>query len=245
MQRDQSNGKSRKPWDGVAGAPSGPKRSVEQFMEDLWTNRPSAIRAHPRRILTKTGLAGRIKMSKPAFNKYYASAGARWPFPGEDHLVYVVRAADGILLWLAPTVCDVLHCEREDVIGLTVSQAFRGGEDLAVTAPEISEIGRRLREHGEDELEYSTYLVRWDDGAHVPVSLMITYGEGFDVFFVDAMITGEIDLSYARSAQLPLKPDDLGQDMFNVDPSIVYTVRRGEPGSGKTGTFLEHLGYRS
>lgn len=216
-------------------------------MDDLWTKRPSAIRAHPRRALTKSGWAKRIALSVPTFNKYFASVGARWPFPAEDHLVYVVGSHGQVpvLLWLASTVCDALHCVREDVIGLPVSQALRGGEDLAVAEPELLEIGRRLRTGDIDEQEYSTYLVRRDDGAHVPVSLLITYGEGFDVFFVDAMITGEVDLSYARSTQLPLKPDDLGQDMFNVDSSIVYTLKRREPGSGKTGTFLEHLGYRT
>jgi hypothetical protein len=214
-------------------------------MDDLWTNRQSAIRAHPRRILTKTGLAGRVNMSKPAFNKYYASAGAQWPLPAEDHLVYVVDAHDGVLLWLAPSVCATLHCARDEVVGLTVGEAFRCGEDLAVTAPEIYELGHRLREEGEDVLEYSTHLVRWDDHARVPVLLLITYGAGFDVFFVNGMITGEVDLSYAQPAQLRLKQEDLGQDMFNVDPSIVYTLRRGDPGSGKTGTFLEQLGYKS
>lgn len=234
QQGDRSDGRSkRKPWDGLAGAPSGPKRPLEEFMDDLWNKRASAIQANSRRTLTKKDLAVSMTMSKPNFNKYYADVGARWPFPSRDHLVYVVGAHDGVLRWLSPSVETTLRCKREDVVGLTVSKALRGGEDLAVTAPEIFEIGRRLVEEGEDEQEYSTYLVRWDDRAHIPVLLLITYGTGFDVFFVDAMITGEVDMSYAQPVQA----------MFNVDPAFVYTLKRTDGGHGNTYHDLENLTY--
>jgi hypothetical protein len=214
-------------------------------MDDLWSKRPSAITAHPSRKLTKIHLARRVGLSKPAFNKYYRDVGARWPFPTEDHLVYLVGAHDGVLRYASPSLRTTLHLP-EDAVGFRIGKALRGGEELAATAPEVLDIGRRLRDGGEDELEYSTYLVRWDDHARVPVSMLITYGLGFDVFFVDAMISGEVDLSYAQPEQLRLKQEDLGEDMFNVEPSVVYTVRRTlEPGSGKTGTFLELLGYKS
>jgi hypothetical protein len=103
-----------------------------------------------------------------------------------------------------------------------VAEVVCGGQDLRETRPEIYDIGRRLYEANDGLVEhYAMPLIRHDDHALVHAELAITYGAGFDVFFVDAVTTGVIEAD-PFSIQLPLRSDD--ELVFNVDPSIVYKV---------------------
>jgi hypothetical protein len=223
----------RKPWHGAAGAPKGRTRTLERFMDEIWTCRPQVIRANRRRALTKTGLAKRIDLSRSIFNGYYADIGATWPLPPPDHLVYVVEHMTGIVRWLSPSLCEVLHCVREEMVGKHVADVVRGGQDLREHLPEIYDIGCRLAEANDGLVEhYPMYMIRHDDHARVFAELTITYGSGFDVFFVDGVATGVIDHA---PVQLPLRSDD--ELVFNVNPSVIYTTM----GQGKTRAFLEAL----
>lgn len=234
--------KDRKPWHGSAGAPKGRTRTLERFIDEIWTVRPAVVRAHSRRTLTKTALAKRVSLSRSIFTSYCADMGAPWPLPPDDHLVYVVDRT-GTVRWASPSLCAALHCTSDELVGWNVADAVRGGQNLKQVMPEVFAMGEQLIECTDGLVEhYSMYLVRHDDGAHVFADLSITYGRGFEVFFIDAVLTGRIELAEPEHIQMPLKAEDLGEDLLNVDQSVVYTVTRGQ---GKTQAFLARLGYHS
>lgn len=209
---DQSP-RSRKPWHGTPGPPHGPRRSLEQFLDELFKARDSLRKLDRQRELTKKALYERLTLTRPSFNEYMERGGVPFPLPAKEHLVFVVQADETYsLLWVSETACTVLGRSREEIIGQD-TRIVVGNNGNA----ELREIARQLRAKELEWAKIDSYLTGPDD-RHIPVELHITWGEYYDVWFVDARVIDDADVPQRLAQRLS---DSHDAERFNVESAVI------------------------
>jgi hypothetical protein len=207
-------------WRVAPGSKGGPRKSIEDLLTEgyrahQWM-RESFRREPLERRVQKGRFCQRLSIRRPTVNGYLKGGGIPFPFPPEDHLVFVVDVDDRTLRWVSPSVCDALQHAESELIGrdahgeLRGTQASEPGHRAAIDALVT---GTSL----EPFHECRTTFVR-RDGLWLPVRIRVSYGPLYRVWFIDAQLNGEPIIG------------ERNHELLNTDSSTIYL-------SGNQSTF--------
>lgn len=149
-----------------------------------------AYRREPMaRRVQKTRMAMRLNVSRPTLNKYLAGGGIPFPFPPDDHLVWITDVDDIAhgLLWVSPSLCEALGVTEDQLVGHDPREVLQAGaEERQDHREEINQLIRGER----DAHDCHAIFVRKSDGYWIHCRLKVTYGAAYRVWFADAVMEG-------------------------------------------------------